>query len=599
MKEIVCFLFCLCFLVIACEEHSDIPSSCLDTVKKAEQIIDTQDQEAYRLLKPLEKTMRGAKTKDRMHYYLLLCKAQSKCHINPESDSLIKAVAAYYDKNGSLEERMEARFYLGCTYYDLNDKPEAIKCFMTIVKDSARMKDYVLLAKTHSQMGYLTLYQDKAQEAIRHFLFTKMYAEKSKNKVSIVHAIKNLALYYREHEQSDSAIYYYEKCYRTALNYGLKELAGYAKEGMVRVYLSLKDYSKAKEALLETERLIKDRVEPGWYYVKWGEYYQGINQLDSAVFYYRKALLIPNIYSVQKASRQLCTIAFATNDLALMKKNFPLYIHSIDSVLIVENAKELLQAKHFYDYSLNEKEKERLALIYERDKWLMACMGLVIIGSAILIFWGVRLLRRRTSMFLQEKQERDQDLKIQQALLSRNSSELEWYKNLLEKKIDESSKNISDLQKQLEKEKERQQISKENLSLLQENGDTSKTIERQIVDCQMTINNRAKKNAKFTEKDWQQLQECIIRFYPGYLEEIWERAPKLSDSEEQYCMLFKLNIKSKYMLAVMVNIESSGIYSVRRRLSEKLFGIGAGVSGLNKFLKQAGNNTDPAEIRQV
>lgn len=599
MKEIVCFLFCLCFLVLSCEEHSDIPSSCLDTVKKAEQIIDTQDQEAYRLLKPLEKTMRGAKTKDRMHYYLLLCKAQSKCHINPESDSLIKVVAAYYDKNGSLEERMEACFYLGCTYYDLNDKPEAIKCFMTIVKDSARMKDYVLLAKTHSQMGYLTLYQDKAQEAIRHFLFTKMYAEKSKNKVSIVHAIKNLALYYREHEQSDSAIYYYEKCYRTALNYGLKELAGYAKEGMVRVYLSLKDYPKAKEALLETERLIKDRVEPGWYYVKWGEYYQGINQLDSAVFYYRKALLIPNIYSVQKASRQLCTIAFATNDLALMKKNFPLYIHSIDSVLIVENAKELLQAKHFYDYSLKEKEKERLALIYDRDKWLMACMGLVIIGSAVLIFWGVRLLRRRTSMFLQEKQERDQDLKIQQALLSRNSSELEWYKNLLEKKIDESSKNISDLQKQLEKEKERQQISKENLSLLQENGDTSKTIERQIVDCRMTINNRAKKNVKFTEKDWQQLQECIIRFYPGYLEEIWERAPKLSDSEEQYCMLFKLNIKSKYMLAVMVNIESSGIYSVRRRLSEKLFGIGAGVSGLNKFLKQAGNNTDPAEIRQV
>jgi lipopolysaccharide biosynthesis regulator YciM len=43
------------------------------------------------------------------------------------------AVADYYDRNGTANERMEAHYLLGCVYRDLGDAPRALTSYNNAV----------------------------------------------------------------------------------------------------------------------------------------------------------------------------------------------------------------------------------------------------------------------------------------------------------------------------------------------------------------------------------------------------------------------------------------------------------------------------------
>ena len=54
--------------------------------------------------------------RDRMQGELLRARRMNKEYIDFTTDSVMKEVAAYYDRHGSPNERMEAHYLLGCAY---------------------------------------------------------------------------------------------------------------------------------------------------------------------------------------------------------------------------------------------------------------------------------------------------------------------------------------------------------------------------------------------------------------------------------------------------------------------------------------------------
>ena len=64
-----------------------------------------------------------------MYYWLLAVKASDKCYVPHTSDSLMKAVVHYYENHGTPAQRMEAYYYLGSVYRDMQDAPRALNFF--------------------------------------------------------------------------------------------------------------------------------------------------------------------------------------------------------------------------------------------------------------------------------------------------------------------------------------------------------------------------------------------------------------------------------------------------------------------------------------
>lgn len=62
----------------------------------------------------------------RMKYDLLGIRVRDKNGILPESDSLIRAIVAYFEHHGSNQELQEAYYYAGSVYRDMKDFPRAI-----------------------------------------------------------------------------------------------------------------------------------------------------------------------------------------------------------------------------------------------------------------------------------------------------------------------------------------------------------------------------------------------------------------------------------------------------------------------------------------
>lgn len=93
-----------------------------------------------------------------MRYDLVYAQAQNKAFVPFTTDSIVLAVAEYYDRHGSANERMMARYMVGCAYRDLGDAPTALKHLHLAAEaadTTARDCDFPTLMRIHSQMGGL------------------------------------------------------------------------------------------------------------------------------------------------------------------------------------------------------------------------------------------------------------------------------------------------------------------------------------------------------------------------------------------------------------------------------------------------------------
>ena len=178
-------LFLILIFAVSCSNNNPL----LSRLDHIDSIMDANPQAAYDSLCTIKKTQNitSAKQVD-MKWRMLMATAQNKLYIQMPTDSAFSEVVAYYDRNGSDNEKMQSRYLLGCIYRDMNDAPKAIECYkkaITYVDTLDSRCNYTALSRIYGQMSDVYSLQYLNKEARQASIKSGLYALKQEIFVAI------------------------------------------------------------------------------------------------------------------------------------------------------------------------------------------------------------------------------------------------------------------------------------------------------------------------------------------------------------------------------------------------------------------------------
>ena len=246
----------------------------------------------------------GSDKKERLQQLELL-EQMNRADSVMKNDSLAEDLVDYFDKHGSDNEKMRARYILGRTYYDLGELPcaleaylEAADCADTIDADC----DYKTLSRVHAQSAKVYNLQIQPRSQLAELRKAEYYANKAKDTLMALECFKNQSSVYRLLNKPDSVIIIEESAAKKYLDLHNKKRYAQILGGAITSLIKKGDLLKAKRysELYEScsgffdddGNILKGREI--YYYVK-GEYYMAINRVDSAELMFRKLFDVPSL----------------------------------------------------------------------------------------------------------------------------------------------------------------------------------------------------------------------------------------------------------------------------------------------------------------
>ena len=199
MKKLVYILVTVLLVLTACTGTSRHPQ-----LVAADSLLLTQPDSALTLLR----SMSFSSTADRMYHYLLLADACNKCYDTLPPDSILREVAAFYDRHGSANEQLRAHYLLGCAYRDLGEAPQALQCYQDAIDRADTLAadcDFYTLSRVHSQMAALLGEQMLPRQQLEELQQQYYYAFRIQDTLCVLNAMGQMTNAYNMLEQTDSA----------------------------------------------------------------------------------------------------------------------------------------------------------------------------------------------------------------------------------------------------------------------------------------------------------------------------------------------------------------------------------------------------------
>lgn len=231
-------------IVSACTQKPVYP----EAMSQAIQCIETSPDSALLYLDGIPaSTLQTQPEETNMYYKLLKVKVNDKLYHKHTSDSIIKEIVQFYDEYGDLHKQMEAYYYLGSVYRDLNDAPRAIKAFLHATKLGENTKEYGLMGKAHGQICILLKRQSVYEEAEKAGRKELEYAILRNDSIGIGYSLRNIARIFHDQHELDSALYYYMKGYEK----GAMQIKNIIQSELPWIYYDKGEPEKAKSLIVE------------------------------------------------------------------------------------------------------------------------------------------------------------------------------------------------------------------------------------------------------------------------------------------------------------------------------------------------------------
>ena len=493
------------------------------------------------------------------------------------NDSLAEHLVKYFDRHGTPNERMRAHYILGRTYADMGEAPRAVDAYLDAASQAdttAADCDYRTLSAVYSQMADVLHRQLLLSDEIE--------ARKHSYHFAVLNGKPIIAL--SEKKLSASAYILLNK--RDSAEMLLKEVLrqyeelGYVQEGIQASTMLMHLYIEIPEKKYELEHLI-DRYDKEsnmfdenhelhskmrlFYYYK-GKYYESINQLDSAEFYYRK-VYHPEIASVAQNSmyKGLLNVFQKRHQADSIIKYAQLYCMVNDSSIALNDRQTTAQMAASYNYHLYQKEA-----LQNAEKSYRATISLIIISilSVIILLVASYLIyrNRRKQQRLQEAYEsavdkREDLLKELEALRAHDYDTLISQK---EDKIKEQNQTIAELEGRSGK------VSLRDFK------------ESQIVKTFAEKSQFSKDHPVPNQAEWDMLEQQFRKDMPGLYRLFEDKG--LSDLEFRTCLLLLLDY-DEGTVAGLTRSSSQTINSAKVRANQKLFNE-KGAKSLHRALKK-------------
>ena len=279
--------------------------------------------------------------------------------------------------------------------------------------------------------------------------------------------------------------------------------------------------------------------------------YRRIGDEDSAFIYSKRLMSIGTLNAKETALEFLIDYYSAHGDYNRVRRCIEKYKQISDSIRTVNVSEAIMKIHSLYDYSLKEKENEKLKSIVQRRGFVSTLLVL----SLFLIIAFILYHRERT------KKKYEKVKYMHEHLEQLYKTAYVQYDVSLKQKENE----IIRLKKELDK---------------LNNGSVEEKEKMRIYEI---LRNKIKNNTKISEKSWNDILESINLIYPAFKQKLVGTFG-LDNDEYKICILVKLGLLNIEIATIMCK-SPGAITQKRSSMSKKIFNGNGNSKDFNVFIK--------------
>lgn len=567
MKRLV-FIISVLLLLGGCYHNKSVD----EQLSYVDELISSDSiSEAMAQLNSMSNLVVNIKRSQRMRYYLLRTKAENKADTVFTSDSLQQIMVDYYDGRDA-NDAMVAHYLLGRAYQDMGEVPMAIKCFYNAINcadTTAANCDYKTLIGIYGQMSAIFHQQNLPQDEINSIKKFTHYIKSSGDSLNYLIYLRQLVKPYILLGEKDSALHIID-----AVNKRLEQMGKYqeAAQGLgtaIYIYTERAQYNKANQLLKKYEKnsnlfdekgdIIRGRE--GYYWIK-GFYELGINQKDSAEYYFRKAIQTNNFEAKSNGYKGMLLVYQRKQNIDSIVKYSHLNEAALDTLHNHMQIETIHQASSLYNYTRNQQLAEQEA--QKKQKALILFWILLIIFAVVSVV-AIRFYRK-------QKHERQEKIDQLSKTLSVTRTELQMVQNELKQLKEQDYETLI-----IEKEKRENILTQRIIELEKEINSPKKVIENHLdIFKSSQIVELFGKKALFTrdhpipnKSEWNALVREFKKDMPVAYQ-AFNKDKKLSRLELYTCILLMLDYEESVIVG-LTETSSQAVSTAKRRANQKLF----------------------------
>lgn len=240
------FQLFLALLLVGCTHGS----TQLKRLQQIDSLMEINPQAAYDSLCQDQKGMeQSGKIKIEMRHRLLIAKAENKLYLQMPSDSLFQEVVDYYESKGSSNDKMEARYLMGCIYRDQKEAPRAMQWYNEAAESADTLSkgcDYTTLFSIYGQMAEIYRYQYLHQKAIACLKNYCRYAALNNDRRNYIQGLAQAASEYYELGDTLQALKLILKSYKLYMKYNMVKEAARVLPTLIYIHLNRAQYQQAR-----------------------------------------------------------------------------------------------------------------------------------------------------------------------------------------------------------------------------------------------------------------------------------------------------------------------------------------------------------------
>lgn len=490
----------------------------------------------------------------------------------PAVDSLV----CYFDHHGTPNERLMAYYLQGRVHHDMGEAPQAIDCYQKAVEQAdttADDCDYHTLTAVYGQMAQLYRNQFLPDDEIAALRLAARMANLEHNTLSGIIAIQRLAGPYFMKSDTDSVLIVEKQARELYLKHGYPEYAAQAVLSSIWIALNRQDLTEAERllTLYRNESGLFDNngesARGGAYYLDKGIYMTHLEMLDSALYYFHKAIK-HGLY--EGGYKGLLSVYEKMNRPDSISKYARLFAAANDSSFLHVNQETVHRISALYNYSRQQRIAEEQA-----EQARRANLHSIIILSFTLIL----LIAFLFSLKVYRDKQRQKQLELD--LLKNTFAEtVERYeqKKLELEKFETKSKELN-----ASYEEEKAELAEQVAALqgkideMKMQKDMSKYLERSATFCNTAVVRQIKELASnpFNLLEAQQQKELINttgEFFADFVHDLF-LIKDISQQSVAVCILAAMNFRTDD-IAHLLNVSGQRITNVKRELNKALFDDG-------------------------
>lgn len=546
------------------------------TLQEADSLVEDAPEKALSLLRKDSAAIYGQGKAGVMGFWLLKTHAEDKLYVTHLSDSIMQEVVDYYEDHGTSAQQAEAYYVLGRVYCDMRLSGSAISSFEKALEIRGNDADtYLYKCKAASWLG--TLYADKRlwKDAMAAQKEAYGYALKSGRKAPVIYALRDIGRLYDYQGQGKRGIPYYRKASAIALESGNAYLYNMVEEELASVYIGQGMMAEARKSLSTPVAKGADVYEDiaARYYI-WAFYYERMSKLDSALYFYQRAIPYSNVEIKHDAYADIASLYKRMGNYGKCIKYYELYEDMSDSLERTKRT-EYENLIEYVEKSLSA-NKEKMKVMRQRTKLaiIVAILVLILVPLGAYTLYAFR--KRKIERQLQHERLKAYRGKVNDSR-KRDKEEL----SALRERLNLSSHAMTDMQRELLQTTER---------LIAKEGE-ARALRKRQQELKITGLQRSACYGKFHNDnflpeldDFIELQQVLDGAYDGFTSKLKELIPAIREEEMWVCCMIKIGMTLTRMCKVL-SCKSNYLSMMRKRLYKKVFGREGSATDFDAFIK--------------